>query len=104
MEFTDIQRIRTLITPQGSIRHLRAVEIGKWANGLALTADQTAYCLQAIIIYDTFNKGEPDRVGYVADARRGCRRETTVAVPTSISDATTQSIDVVDMSSNRDEA
>lgn len=104
MEFTDIQRIRTLITPEVYENLKRAVEIGKWANGVALTVEQQAHCLQAIIIYDTFNKGEADRVGYVADARRGCRRETSVAVPTLDSDATTQSIHVVDMLSNRDKA
>jgi uncharacterized protein YeaC (DUF1315 family) len=43
----------------------QAVELGKWPNGVRLTAEQTELCLQAVITYDYSNKAEEDRVGYI---------------------------------------
>lgn len=53
------------ITPEIYERMKRAVEIGKWDNGLPLSNDQHQQCLQAIIAYDNMHKSEHDRVGYI---------------------------------------
>ena len=48
----DFNAILEMITPEvhGSLR--RAVEIGKWADGVALTREQRELCLQAVIAWE----------------------------------------------------
>ncbi len=70
MNFNDM--INNL-TPE-VYEHLKlAVELGKWPNGVRLTAEQTELCLQAIIAYDFANKEEDQRVGFIdRNAHLGC--------------------------------
>lgn len=50
-----------------------AVELGKWPNGVRLTAEQKELCLQAVITFDYANKGEDERVGFIdRNAHLGC--------------------------------
>lgn len=42
-----------------------AVEIGKWANGEALTDEQRASCLEAVIAWDIKHKPENERIAYI---------------------------------------
>lgn len=53
------------ITPEIYERLKRAVEIGKWDNGVGLTADQRQQSLQALIAYDAKRSPKSDRVGYI---------------------------------------
>lgn len=48
----------------------RAVELGKWADGVPLTERQKALSLQAIIAYDSQRYPVEERVGYVHDTRQ----------------------------------
>ena len=43
----------------------RAVELGKWPDGKALTAEQRENALQAVIAWGQRHLGERDRVGYI---------------------------------------
>jgi hypothetical protein len=43
-----------------------AVELGRWADGQKLTAEQKELCLQAIIAYDITYKEESLRTGSIA--------------------------------------
>ena len=54
-----------------------AVEIGKWPNGVLLTAEQKSLCMQAVITYDFSNKEEDERVGFIdRNAHLGCSSKT----------------------------
>ena len=61
----DFQQLINSITPETYQKLKQAVELGKWADGTALTAEQKEHCLQAVIAYDAAHKAEEDRVGYV---------------------------------------
>lgn len=43
----------------------RALEIGKWPDGRALSAEQRALCMDAVIAYDHRRKPEDQRVGFI---------------------------------------
>lgn len=53
------------ITPEIHRALKRAIEIGKWPDGKALTQQQKALCLEAVISYDSKFLGEEQRVGYI---------------------------------------
>lgn len=54
------------ITPEIYERLKRAVELGKWDNGVRLTSEQKEQCMQAVIAYDVKYQDEASRVGYIA--------------------------------------
>ena len=43
----------------------RALELGRWPDGRALSAEQKEHCMRAVIAYDLQHKAEADRVGYI---------------------------------------
>ena len=53
------------ITPDIHAALRRAIEIGKWPDGKALTDDQKALCMEAVINYEQRFVKEQDRVGYI---------------------------------------
>jgi uncharacterized protein YeaC (DUF1315 family) len=54
------------MSPQIYQRLVSAVELGRWADGKALTPEQRANAMQAIIAWGERHLPEQDRVGYVA--------------------------------------
>lgn len=49
----------------------RAVELGKWPDGRAVTPKQRETCMEAVIWYENHhNLPEHDRVGYIAKERK----------------------------------
>lgn len=62
----DFERLIDAITPEIYDQLKRAIELGKWGNGVSLTNEQKASCLQAIIAYDNKHHEQTERVGYVA--------------------------------------
>ena len=48
-----------------------AVEIGKWGDGARLDAEQIAFCMQTIILYEAKHLPEQDRVGF--DLSASCK-------------------------------
>ena len=48
----DLRQLLSSITPDIYENLKRAVELGKWPDGRALSDEQKALCMQAIIAYD----------------------------------------------------
>ena len=53
------------MSPQIYQSLLRSVELGKWPDGKALTVEQRANAMQAIIAWGEKHLPEQDRVGYI---------------------------------------
>lgn len=62
----DLDKVINSVTPEVYANLKKAVELGKWDNGLKLTKEQVENSLQIIIAYDARHKAESERVGYVA--------------------------------------
>lgn len=62
----DIRQLINTINPEiyGNLK--TAVELGKWPDGIKLTANQKESCLQAIIAYDISHNAESLRIGSIA--------------------------------------
>lgn len=68
MTDTDMPDMSALLdTLTADIYHSlkRAVELGKWPNGIRLSNSQRELCLQAVIYYDSRNMPENERIGYI---------------------------------------
>jgi uncharacterized protein len=61
----NLQHLIEHITPEIHRNLKRAVEIGKWPDGRALTAEQRELSLQAVIAYEAKHLAEHERVGYI---------------------------------------
>lgn len=61
----DFNRLIESITPETYENLKRALELGKWADGMRLTQDQKEQVMQAIIAYGERHLGEDERVGYI---------------------------------------
>jgi len=61
----DYQQLIQTITPEIYQNLKQAVELGKWADGKALTPEQKQHCMQAVIAYDAAHKSEEERVGFI---------------------------------------
>lgn len=49
----------------------RAVELGKWPNGVALTKEQKENCLRAIIFYESkVDMPEDQRTGFIDTSKK----------------------------------
>lgn len=67
----DLNQLLQSITPDIYQRLVRAVEIGRWPDGTALSAEQRQTCMQAVIAYDQ-RKPEHERTGYVPPKPTPC--------------------------------
>ncbi|MFK7159803.1 DUF1315 family protein [Marinospirillum sp. MEB164] len=55
------------MSPEIYLALKRGVELGKWPNGQALTAEQREISMEAILRYEVVNQvPETERVGYIA--------------------------------------
>jgi uncharacterized protein YeaC (DUF1315 family) len=61
----NFQHLLDHITPEIHQNLKRAVEIGKWPDGRALTPEQRALSLQAVIAYEAGHVQEHERVGFI---------------------------------------
>ncbi len=61
----DLDKLVSTITPDIYERLKKAVELGRWENGVKLTEQQVSDSLQLLIAYDEKNKATEDRIGYV---------------------------------------
>ncbi len=55
------------LTPEVYLRLKTAIEIGKWPNGRVLSKDQKAFCMEAVLRYQTMNLDAQDHSGYMSD-------------------------------------
>ena len=69
----NFDEIIATITPETFEMLKRALELGKWQNGVALTDEQKAYCMQAVIAYSERNLPEEERIGYID---RGSKKDS----------------------------
>lgn len=53
------------ITPEIYENLKRAIEIGKWPDGRALTGEQRELCMQAVIAYEVKHIAETERTGFI---------------------------------------
>lgn len=71
----NFQEMLNSITPDIYEKLKRAVEIGKWPDGRALSTEQREITLQAVIAYEQKNLQEHERTGYID---RGSKQEGEV--------------------------
>lgn len=58
------------MTPAVHAKLKTAVELGRWPGGERLSGEQSALCLQAIIVYEARHLPAAERTGFVE--RRAC--------------------------------
>lgn len=56
------------LTPEIYENMRRAVELGRWPDGRAVSPQQRATCMQAIIAWETEHLPEDQRTGYLPSA------------------------------------
>lgn len=61
----NLDQILNSMTPEIHSNFKRAIELGKWPNGTALTEQQKETCMEAIISYEQVHLQESERVGYI---------------------------------------
>lgn len=61
----DFKQLLESITPEVYENLKTAIELGKWANGQALTQEQKELCMQAVIAYEHNHVPEDQRTGYI---------------------------------------
>ncbi|MFT7129456.1 MAG: hypothetical protein ACI89U_001572 [Gammaproteobacteria bacterium] len=66
----DFEQIIDTMTPEIHENLKRAIEIGKWANGVLLTQQQKESCMEAVISYEEKFLNEQERVGYIDRGRK----------------------------------
>ena len=54
----DIEQMINNMTPEIYQRLLTAVELGKWPDGVALTAEQKENCLQLVMLWQSRNNSD----------------------------------------------
>lgn len=61
----NIEQMLAVLDPEIVSRLKTAVEIGKWPNGIVLTAEQRQTCMQAVYAWEMKNLPETERSGYI---------------------------------------
>ncbi len=73
----DLPTLLKSVTPEVYDSLVKAVELGKWADGGALSDQQRKDSLQIIIAYDMLHKPENERVGFVESGNRSLLKQDT---------------------------
>ncbi|MBN8430520.1 DUF1315 family protein [Microbulbifer salipaludis] len=70
--FDSLDDLLKILNPQivGSLK--RAIELGKWPNGVALTEQQRLLCGEAVVYWEQRNATPESRVGYVPPKATPC--------------------------------
>lgn len=61
----DYQQLIDNMTPDIHQALRRAVELGKWPDGRAVSDEQRALCMEAVIAWEARHLPEEKRVGYI---------------------------------------
>lgn len=67
----DYLQVIESLSPEIYERLKRAVELGKWPDGNALTPEQRANALQAIIAWGERHLPRGDRIGFIESKQQG---------------------------------
>ena len=66
------------MTPDIYQRFLSAVAIGKWPSGQALTTEQKATCIEAIIVYENQHIAPHLHTGYIPPKTEPCSDDSHI--------------------------
>lgn len=61
----DKQTILASLTPELVDKFRVAIELGKWADGTKLSAEQRATCMQAVMIWEHEHLAPSERTGFI---------------------------------------
>ncbi len=61
----DKETILATLTPEVVDKFRIAIELGKWADGRQLTANQRETCMQAVMIWEHEHLPASERTGYI---------------------------------------
>lgn len=62
----ELNQLINKLTPEIYRSLKRAIELGKWPDGRALSPEQRSLCLQAVIAYEHEHLPPEERTGYIA--------------------------------------
>lgn len=65
----DAERILASMTPEIYQRLMTAVELGKWPDGVALTAEQKENCLQMVMLWQSRHNRDPQHMSIGTDGQ-----------------------------------
>ena len=74
----DIEKVLEAMTPDIYQKFKTAIELGKWADGNALSQSQKETCMQAIIAYEHKHMSTEERTGYVPPKPTDCGDDESV--------------------------
>lgn len=61
----DRQTILASLTPELVDKFRAAIELGKWADGTKLSAEQRATCMQAVMVWEHEHLAPAERTGFI---------------------------------------
>jgi uncharacterized protein len=61
----NVKELLDSVTPQMYQQLKKAIELGKWPTGGALSAEQRDLCMQAVIAYEQKHLAPEERIGYI---------------------------------------
>ncbi len=73
----DYETLIDRLSPELVERLRRGIETGRWPDGKALTEEQRAHSLQAIIAWDARHKPESERVGFIDKGAKADKSSST---------------------------
>lgn len=62
----DKQQVIDSLNPEIVERFRTAIELGKWADGSKLSAEQRQTCMQAVMIWEHEHLPPEERIGYIS--------------------------------------
>ena len=77
----NIEQMLSILDADIVERLKTAVEIGKWPNGVVLTAEQRQICMQAVIAWEHQNVDAKERTGYIDKGHKEEDEECDSPVP-----------------------
>ena len=63
----NFKQLAESLNPQTYQAIKQSVEIGKWPNGVALTSEQQALCIEALITYEQHHLPQNEHTGFMPD-------------------------------------
>ncbi|OCQ52957.1 hypothetical protein Ppb6_01850 [Photorhabdus australis subsp. thailandensis] len=65
----ELDDLLSVMTPEIYQNLVRAVELGKWQDGVPLTAEQKEYSLQMVMLWQARHNHDPDHMTIGTDGR-----------------------------------
>lgn len=72
-EFDSMEELIAALTPEMYSKLRTAIELGKWQDGVRLTAEQLEQCMELMILYEARNMPEEQRTG--ANLPQSCQTQ-----------------------------